>query len=218
MAGRTHPERAPIKRQKRIKYDGRKFDTARELMNSRRSGNAVASKKRGNTRKRKREDEEDGEVFDLSVFDENPAEDPVLEIEHNEPPPIEQSSNAVPPSNIGLTVMPGPKWQQNSCWLDCSTSLIFMAIIRDFHTWKEIFDSVPASPDLVLNMLKQTLLSRKLLVDGPPPTLLEHVARLSQSRNVLRHRLFQQKMLAYGEFDHQPVFVSANPSVCHYSR
>lgn len=69
-----------------------------------------------------------------------------------------------PPQPTALQNLFGPPsypWNANSCWLDSSLELIFIATMRNFNEFSSIFQAAPAGTALF--QLHQTLNDRKLI-------------------------------------------------------
>jgi hypothetical protein len=216
MAGRTHPERDPTWKNTHhhaIRNDGQRFDTAAELLRSRQTKNAALPVQPPKSTKGIKSNRKDSDVpsgdrsHDSSEANQSSAtEDPP-----NTVPPKDSEGDGMGSKQKGapklLKSMPGPTWNQNSCWIDSSLQLLYMAIVRDFHTFESRFSGL--KEDSIMHQLYQQINTRRLLYADTKVTREHSISRLQETRDEFRKLLSRKKLLmGEGSFTFQPVFVS----------
>lgn len=125
-------------------------------------------------------------------------------------PKSKNPSNVKAPGQVGKEMAnqtpatsrtPSYPWQENSCWLDTSLQLLFVALTHDFSEFSEFAQEVaPGSPLQILhNIFEQRL--------NPDSTTVNVSEELRSHRNHLRRQLVEHQQ-ASSLTSYEPLFVS----------
>ena len=176
--GRTKPSCAPdVAIKKRKKNDGRPPDTAKELL------------KISPSKKKKK---------DLAKLE-----------AHLDAPKSKNPSNMKAPGQVGKEMVnqtpatsrtPSYPWKENSCWLDTSLQLLFVALTHNFSEFSEFAQKVaPASPLRTLHNIFEQRLN--------PDSTVNVSEELWSHRNHLQWQLVEHQQ-ASSLTSYEPLFVS----------
>jgi hypothetical protein len=182
MAGRTHPERDPRHQPNRsgpIRNDGRRFDTAAELLRFRKKGLPTDSNS-GTA-------EETGKSSSSDV------------------PP---EGKAPPKSPKLLVSMPGAKWAKNSCWFDAGFQLMYVAVARDFKTFEERFAGL-ADGSLMQMFYQQFKVRKLLYADTKVTRQHSILRLQETRDTYRKYLSSKRMLAGDGPFEFEPIFVKS---------
>ena len=147
--------------------------------------------------------ESDAALIRVEHLDDSENQDKILAQSHH----VSKQTVGEAPSNIGrpratpiklLLTMPGYKWSNNSCWIDCSLEVIFVLIMRDYPSFVQRMRSVSINSGL--HVLVQHLKFRNILnqeINARHTNAFQLsgiVTRLQKSRDAFRKELSSRQL------------------------
>ena len=175
--GRTKPTHAGKPgEKKRKKNDGRPPDTIKELFKL----------EKGTKKKRAK-----NIVFDVSEESvEAVTKEPANGLKKKLTGEIDLGTKKQAPTTSTKNLTFGPpsyRWKHNSCWLDTTLELLYVALMRNFEEFSAILDAL--DDDSPLRVILELMESRHHLSTNPDDVKIS--VELSKQRDKIRQHLFE---------------------------
>ena len=223
MIGRTKKSRAPENRSRKTSNEGRKFDTAPELLGK---SNTKSSKSRApkskpkksshrNSSKTKKSVGRDSDSYAPDSSEEETAarskSDMELSESLNEAEEVKQAVEDAPTSDFEILLAAGVPWKNNSCWIDSSLQVLYAAVVGpDYNSFQTRLRGTDS--ETPIGQLYRHIQACEMIESTADRNLEFCMEMLGSLRDSFRKGLYQQK-IHYGKNKKdafQPLWVQKN--------